>query len=117
MARGAKTSSEMLKARKLIEQGATAYAAAKATGLTTGAITRSAWYKERQAAQAADTSETPIERAQRLIVQEGKTAYAASKLTGVAQSTISRSAWYRAHIEGLVDQFKPGGKHYVAKTV
>lgn len=112
MTRGAKTSPEMLKARKLVEAGATPYAAAKAVGLTTGAITRSTWYKEYRASRPADTSETPAERAQRLVVQEGKTAYAAAKLTGVSQSTISRSAWYRAHI----DQFKPGGKHYVAKT-
>lgn len=111
MARGAKTSPEMLKARKLIEAGATPYAAAKAVGLTTGAITRSTWYIERKAAQAVDTGETPIQRAQRLIIQEGKTAYAAAKLTGVSQSTISRAAWYRAHI----DQSKQGGKH-AAKT-
>lgn len=116
MTRGAKTSPEMLEARKLIERGATAYAAAKATGLTRGAITRSPWYVQRQAAQPAETGETPAARAQRLVTQEGMTAYAASKLTGVAQSTISRSDWYRAHIAGLVDQFKPGGKFYVAKA-
>lgn len=107
MARGAKTSPEMLKARKLIEAGATPYAAAKAVGLTTGAITRSAWYLERKATQQPDGGELPMQRAQRLIVDEGKTAYAAAKLTGLSQSTISRAAWYRAHITG--------GKH-AAKT-
>lgn len=43
---GGRVSPEMLKARELIKQGATAYRAAKETGLTTGAITRSPWYKE-----------------------------------------------------------------------
>lgn len=43
---GARISAEMRAARKLVEAGHTAYAAAKATGLTQGAISKSKWYKE-----------------------------------------------------------------------
>lgn len=93
MTRGAKTSPEMLKARKMIEQDASAYAAAKATGLTTGAITRSKWYRDYKAAKG-DVSDTSMENA-RALIEGGKTAYEASKLTGVPQSTISRAKWYK----------------------
>jgi len=115
---GAKTSEAMLQARELITRGATPYRAAKDCGLTVSAITRSKWYLDFQAAQVVPdgSGSSPMERAQALIVNDRKTAYEAAKLTGVAQSTISRSAWYRAHIEGLVDEFKPGGK-YATKTV
>lgn len=95
MTRGAKTSPEMLKARQMIEKGATAYAAAKECGLTTGAITRSVWYLEHRAAQInVPDSASPMSRA-RALVEGGATAYIAAKLTGLSQSTISRSKWYK----------------------
>lgn len=44
---GARMSLQMVQARKLvIEYGLTAYAAAKATGLTRPAIYQASWYKE-----------------------------------------------------------------------
>jgi hypothetical protein len=117
---GAKTSQEMLKARELIEKGATAYRAAKDCGVTVSAITRSGWYHEFKARKDAEDATkghepTPMERARKLVTVDGKTAYEASKLTGVAQSSISRAAWYRAHIDKLVDSFKPRGASKCAK--
>lgn len=114
---GAKVSPEMEKARKLIEAGGgkvTAYAAAQATGLTTGAISRSAWYKKRVAAWAAQAETAPadpLERARVLVVDEGYTAYAAAKRVGIAQSTISRAPWYREYMAANETNFKrqPGG--------
>lgn len=50
---GAKISAEMRAARKLVEAGQSAYAAAKATGLTQGAISKSQWYKDYIAKQGA----------------------------------------------------------------
>lgn len=99
---GAKISPEMEKARKLIVAGAgkvSAYAAAQATGLTTGAISRSAWYKKFIASLPPETVADPHERARVLVVDEGYTAYAAAKRLGLAQSTISRSAWYRDYLK------------------
>lgn len=52
---GGRVSPEMLRARELVKAGATAYRAAKETGLTTGAITRSPWYKEFKAKQQERT--------------------------------------------------------------
>lgn len=48
----AKLSAEMLKARKLIEAGATPYAAAKAAKISPQAIYMSKWYKDRKNAKA-----------------------------------------------------------------
>lgn len=48
---GAKVSKEMLKARRLIEQGFTAYEAAKQSGVTKQAIYVSKWWKERNNAK------------------------------------------------------------------
>lgn len=47
---GARVSDAMLKARVLIEAGSTPYAAAKVTGITQSAITKSKWNRERLAA-------------------------------------------------------------------
>lgn len=44
---GARTSDAMLKARALIEAGSTPYAAAKATGISQSAITKSKWNRQR----------------------------------------------------------------------
>lgn len=106
---GAKVSPEMLRARQMIEAGATAYRAAKECGLTVSGITRSKWYQDFDARRAADAapSVSPMDRARQLIVDEGKSAYEAAKLTGVAQSSISRSLWYREHIDRLIDGFRP----------
>lgn len=101
----AKTSPEMLKARKMIEAGATAYRAAKDCDLTVSGITRSKWYREFEAKKAAaPATRSAMDRAREMVTIDGKTAYEAAKLTGVAQSSISRATWYREHI-------KPGGKH------
>jgi hypothetical protein len=81
----------MLKARAMVEKGATAYGAAKANGLTTGAITRSQWYKDRP--KPVVTS--PTDAARVLVVEQGYTAHAAAKRVGIAQSSISRAKWYR----------------------
>lgn len=104
-----KVSSEMLEARKLVEKGATPYAAAKKTGLTTGAITRSQWYKDRKATAAETEAKkaSPLERARVLVTSGGYTAAAAAKECGISQSSISRSEWYQEYIEKLVAQFKP----------
>ena len=48
---GAKTSPEMLKARKLIEAGATPAEAARKAGVTANAIYVSHWYRERRQVQ------------------------------------------------------------------
>lgn len=48
---GAKTSPEMLKAREHILRGASAYEAAKLSGVTRSAIYMSKWYKEFKHAQ------------------------------------------------------------------
>lgn len=120
---GAKVSGEMLKARKMIEAGATPYGAAKACGVSISAITRSPWYIEFKRAKEAEASASvapeasAMDRARELVVGSGKTAYAASKLTGVSQSSISRASWYRAHIDSLVDSFKPGGRYGPKTTV
>ena len=45
---GAKTSPEMIKARKLIEAGATPAEAARKAGVTAQAIYVSAWYRNRR---------------------------------------------------------------------
>lgn len=113
---GAKVSPEMLKAREMIEKGATAYRAALDCGLTVTGITRSKWYRDFMTQQAAENATkpaepSPMDRARKLVTVDGKTAYEAAKLSGVAQSSISRSAWYRSHIESLVNDFRPGGKH------
>ncbi len=50
---GAKESNEMKKARRLVEAGATQYAAAKAAGITAGAISKAPWYRAHVAALAA----------------------------------------------------------------
>lgn len=51
---GAKQSQEMKKAQRLVvERGMTQYAAAKAAGVTAGAISKSAWYRAHVAATAA----------------------------------------------------------------
>ena len=42
---GAKISAEMKKARKLVEAGMTAYAAAKLAGISQGAISKAPWRK------------------------------------------------------------------------
>jgi molybdopterin-binding protein len=107
---GAKVSAEMVKAKSLVlEGGATAYAAAKATGLTVGAISRTKWYRDHVAAQPIGDDLNA--RARALVVDQGMSAYAAAKALGIAQSTISRSGWYRDHIDELVNAFKPGGRH------
>lgn len=101
---GAKTSSEMIKARLMIEKGSTAYRAAKDCDVTVSAITRSTWYKEFKKAEAEAQTEAPSDpmlRARSLVENDGKTAYEAAKLTGIAQSSISRATWYRAHVEKL----------------
>lgn len=105
---GAKTSAEMVRAKALVlEQGATAYQAAQATGLTVGAISRTKWYHDHIASKPAPPDESPeMTRARELVVGQGMTAYAAAKAVGIAQSTISRTQWYRDHIEDLVEQFK-----------
>lgn len=96
----AKTSAEMQRARKMLEDSnglASAHSVAKACNLTPGAITRSSWYKAFIAAMPGDE---PVDaKARRLIVEQGYSAYAAAKVTGISQSTISRRAWYRAHTE------------------
>lgn len=99
---GAKTSPEMIKAREMIEKGATAYRAAQDCGLTVTGITRSKWYRDFTAQQAEEAATkphepTPMERARKMVEGDGKTAYEASKLTGVAQSSISRATWYKSH--------------------
>lgn len=102
MTRGAKISAEMRKARKMIEAShgdASAQSVAEACGLTTGAITRSKWYRDYMAPFQADR-DSAMERARKMVVEEGKTAYAAAKLTGLSQSTICRAAWYRSHVDG-----------------
>lgn len=97
---GAKVSAEMVKAKQLVlEKGATAYSAAHACGLTTGAISRTKWYRDHVAAQAVE--DRPTERARDLVVNQGLSAYAAAKALGIAQSTISRAAWYQAHKNAL----------------
>ena len=48
---GAKQSQEMKKAERLVRAGSTAYAAAKAAGVTRGAISKAPWYREFIAAQ------------------------------------------------------------------
>lgn len=94
---GAKISAEMVRAKELVlERGATAYAAARAVGLTTGAISRTDWYRAHVAEQLGTDKADPA-RAKALVVDQGLTAYAAAKVLGIAQSTISRSAWYREH--------------------
>lgn len=96
---GAKTSSEMLKARQMIiasKGKASPASVAAACNLTTGAITRSKWYQD---FMKNDADETLEDQAKRLITKEGKTAYYAAKVTGLSQSTISRKQWYRDHIE------------------
>lgn len=51
---GARQSPEMAKAQRLVvEQGMTQYAAAQATGVTRGAISKAKWYREHVAAVAA----------------------------------------------------------------
>lgn len=95
---GAKVSGEMVRAKALVlDHGATAYAAAKATGLTTGAISRTDWYRAHVAAQPAGD---PHARARDLVVNQGMSAYAAAKVLGMAQSSISRAAWYQNHKKG-----------------
>lgn len=91
---GARVSAEMVRARELVlEKGATAYGAARATGLTVGAISRTKWYAAHVATLAQGL---PVsERARALVVDQGMTAYAAAKLLGIAQSTISRAGWYK----------------------
>jgi hypothetical protein len=102
---GAKVSAEMVKAKQLVlEGGATAYAAAKATKLTVGAISRTKWYRDHVAAQPVGDDVNA--RARALVVDQGVTAYAAARLLGIAQSTISRAPWYKAHVAA-----KPGGEH------
>lgn len=106
---GAKVSAEMLKARKMIEAGATAYRAAKDCGVTVSAITRSKWYQARPKPDA--TPDAAMERARHMVTLEGQTAYAAAKMTGVAQSSISRAAWYREYINGLISKHRKGGNN------
>lgn len=106
----------MLKARGMIEKGATAYRAAKDCNLTVTGITRSTWYRkfiaDREAANAGQPGEpSAMDRARKLVEVDGKTAYEAAKLTGVEQSSISRAAWYHDHVSALVDEFKSGGKY------
>jgi len=97
---GAKTSAEMIRARKLItEQGCTAYQAARATGLTVGAISRTQWYKSHVAGLPA-TDDSTMTRARALVEEQGLTAYAAAKTLGIAQSTISRAPWYKTFTRG-----------------
>lgn len=48
---GAKTSPEMLKARKLMEAGATPAEAARKAGVTAQAIYISPWYRDRRQVQ------------------------------------------------------------------
>lgn len=51
---GARQSPEMAKAKKLVlEKGMSQYAAAAAAGITAGAISKAAWYREHKAALAA----------------------------------------------------------------
>lgn len=96
---GAKVSGEMVRAKELVlVHGATAYAAAKATGLTTGAISRTKWYRAHVAAQPMVD---PHVRARDLVVTQGMSAYAAARVLGIAQSSISRAQWYK--------DFKKGG--------
>lgn len=92
----AKPSAAGIEARRLVEAGATAYRAAKDTGMTVSAITRSKWYVERQATQLAVKPSGATDKA-RILVLGGMTAYRAAKLTGVSESTINRSKWYREH--------------------
>jgi DNA-binding NarL/FixJ family response regulator len=104
---GAKVSDAMLNARKLIEQGKSAYEAAAASGVTRGAISKSKWYQAFIESQAP--AKSTQERARVLVVEQGLTAYEAAQKLGISQSTISRAKWYRDHIESLIDSFKPGG--------
>ncbi|HWI02413.1 MAG TPA: hypothetical protein VNT52_01045 [Acidimicrobiales bacterium] len=99
---GAKVSEAMLKARKQIEKGATAYRAAQDNGLTVSAITRSVWYREHFKNRPGFTvgEDDRMPKARFLVVERGFTAYAAAKATGLSQSSISRAQWYREHIEG-----------------
>lgn len=97
----AKTSAEMQRARKMLEDSnglASAHSVAKACNLTPGAITRSSWYKTFIVERPATVGESEA-KARRLIVEQGYSAYAAAKVTGISQSTISRRAWYREHLE------------------
>lgn len=51
-------------------------------------------------------------RALKLIIRDGKTAAEASRITGISKGAISQNAEYRAHIDGLVANFrKPGVKN------
>jgi hypothetical protein len=96
-----RVSPEMLKAIEMVAHGATAYRAAKNTGLHVSSVTRSPLYRKLMAERPETPVEaTPMQRARVMVVEGGKTAYEAAKLTGVAQSSISRAAWYRAHIKG-----------------
>lgn len=112
----AKVSPEMQKARALIAAGkgkVTAYAAAKATGLTTGAITRSKWYRDFVAAlPPTDPKTDPLERARVLVVDKGYSANKAADATGISHMTIRRAPWYKSHVEQLVENFRPGGKFH-----
>jgi predicted transcriptional regulator len=92
----AKPSAAGIEARRLVEAGATAYRAAKDTGLTVSAITRAKWYVARQATQPARAPSDAEDKA-RVLVLGGMTAYRAAKLTGVSESTINRAKWYRDH--------------------
>lgn len=97
---GGKVSADMLRARALIEKGATAYRAAKTVGLTTGAITRSQWYCDR----VIEAHGSPMDRAQRLVTQEGYTASAAARECGISPSSISRAPWYRKYSADLIQK-------------
>ncbi len=51
---GAKQSAEMAKAKRLItEEGVTPYAAAQASGITRGAISKAKWYRDWIASKVA----------------------------------------------------------------
>ena len=57
---GARESDAMRRARLLVEAGATPYAAAKETGITQSAITKSKWNRERIAAKNLAPKEPSI---------------------------------------------------------
>lgn len=98
MARGAKVSEKMLRARKMIQEAngkASVSEIAKACELTTGAITRSQWYIDYKA--SLPKTETRHERVKRLVLDEGKSPYAACKLVGYELSNIVRTDWYKAY--------------------
>ncbi len=96
-----RTCTEMKEAQKLmVETGCSAYAAAKATGLSATAITQSAWYKLRKSngiggvSGKAKVSEEKMLQARTMIEAQVSLVRTAS-VVGVSESTIRKAEWYK----------------------